>query len=63
MERQHRCRFGGKNMALLLIILLILLVGGAGLLGFIVKSFVAAGLLGILALALLVWLLVGPARA
>jgi hypothetical protein len=50
-------------VVLLLVILLILLVGGAGLLGFIVKSFIAAGLIGILALALLIWLLVGPARA
>jgi hypothetical protein len=50
-------------LVLLLIILLVLLVGGAGLLGFIVKSFLAAGLLGIVALALLIWLLVGPARA
>jgi hypothetical protein len=50
-------------MVLLLIILLILLIGGAGLLGFIIKSFIAAGVLGILALALLIWLLVGPSRA
>ena len=50
-------------MLLLLIILLILLVGGAGLLGFIVKSFIAAGILGIIALAVLIWLLIGPARA
>ena len=50
-------------MALLLIILLIVLVGGAGLLGFIVKSFIAAGLLGILALAVLIWLLASPLRA
>jgi hypothetical protein len=50
-------------VALLLIILVVLLIGGAGLLVFIIKSFVAAGLLGIIALALLVWLLLGHARA
>jgi hypothetical protein len=50
-------------VALLLIIVIILLIGGAGLLGLIVKSFVAAGLLGIVALGALIWLLLGPARA
>jgi hypothetical protein len=49
-------------MVLLLVILLILLVGGAALLGAIVKTFIGAGILGIIALALLIWLLVGPAR-
>jgi hypothetical protein len=47
-------------MALLLILLLILLIGGTGLLAFIVKSFIAAGIVGIIALALLIYLLVAP---
>jgi hypothetical protein len=47
-------------MALLLIILLILLIGGAGLLTFIVESFIAAGILGILALAVVIVLLLRP---
>jgi hypothetical protein len=34
-----------------------------GLLTFIVKSFVAAGILGIIALALLIYLLIGGRRA
>jgi hypothetical protein len=46
-------------VALLLIILIILLVGGTGLLAFVVESFVAAGLVGVLALVLLVVLLAG----
>jgi hypothetical protein len=50
-------------MALLLIILLILLIGGAGLLTFIVKSFVAAGILGIIALAVIIALLLRPRAA
>ena len=50
-------------MALLLIILIILLLGGVGLLTFIVKSFIAAGILGIIALALIIYLLLGPRRA
>ncbi len=45
-------------MALLLIILIILLIGGAAVLGAIVKVFVGAGILGIIALILLIWLLV-----
>ncbi|HZU76847.1 MAG TPA: DUF3309 domain-containing protein [Dehalococcoidia bacterium] len=49
-------------MLLLLVILLVLLVGGVGLLAFIVKSFIAAGILGILALAVLIALLLGPVR-
>ena len=44
-------------MALLLLILIILLLGGVGLLTFIVESFIAAGVLGIIALALLIYLL------
>ena len=44
-------------MALLLIILIILLLGGTGLLVFVVQSFLAAGVLGIIALALLIYLL------
>ncbi len=44
-------------MALLLIILIILLIGGAGLLTFIIESFITAGVLGIIALALLIYLL------
>ena len=44
-------------MAPLLIILIILLLGWTGLLVFVVKSFVAAGVLGIIALALLIYLL------
>jgi hypothetical protein len=50
-------------VALLLIILIILLVGGAGILGLIVKSFLAAGLLGVIALAVIIWMLVGRSRA
>lgn len=50
-------------MALLLIILIILLIGGGALLGFIVKSFIAFGVLGIIALALIIYLLLGPSRA
>ncbi len=50
-------------MILLLVILLILLLGGAALLGAIVKTFIGAGILGILALAVLIWLLIGPARS
>jgi hypothetical protein len=49
-------------VVLLLIILIILLVGGAALLGAIVKTFIGAGILGIIALALLIWLLLGPSR-
>ena len=51
------------GVVLLLIILLILLVGGTGLLAFLVKSFIAAGIVGIIALALLVWLLLGAGRS
>jgi hypothetical protein len=50
-------------VALLLIILIILLLGGAGLLTFIVKSFIAAGIVGIIALALIIYLLLVPRRA
>ena len=51
-------------MALLLIVLIILLLGGGALLGFILKSFIAFGLLGIIALAVIIWMLVGgPRRA
>ena len=46
-------------MALLLVILILLLVGGTGLLAFVVQSFVAAGILGIIALALIIFLLIG----
>jgi hypothetical protein len=49
-------------MALLLVILIILLIGGTGLLAFIVKSFIAAGIIGIIALALLIYLLLGVPR-
>lgn len=49
-------------MALLLIILIILLVGGTGLLAFVVKSFLAAGLVGIILLALLIYVLLGRSR-
>jgi len=51
-----------NGMALILAILIILLIGGAGLLTFIVKSFVAAGILGIIALALIIYVLVGSGR-
>lgn len=47
-------------MALLLIILILLLVGGTGLLAFVVKSFIAAGIIGIVALALIIALLLRP---
>jgi hypothetical protein len=50
-------------MILLLVILIVLLIGGAGLLAFLVKSILAAGLLGILAIVLLIWLLIGRARS
>lgn len=49
-------------MALLLAILLIILIGGTGLLAFVVKSFIAAGLVGIIALALVIYLLAGGTR-
>ena len=44
-------------VAPLILILIILLVGGVGLLTFIVESFIAAGILGVIALALLIYLL------
>lgn len=50
-------------MALLLVVLIILLVGGTGLLAFVVKSFVAAGIVGILLLALIVAVLLRPRAA
>ena len=49
-------------MALLLVIIVVLLIGGAGLLGFIVKSFIAAGIIGIIALVLIIYVLLGPMR-
>lgn len=51
-------------MALLVVILILLLIGGVGLLTFIVKSFLAAGILGVVLLALLIYvLLIRPSRA
>jgi hypothetical protein len=47
-------------MALVLVILILLLVGGTGLLAFVVKSFIAAGIIGIIALALIIALLLRP---
>ncbi len=47
-------------MALLLVILIVLLIGGAGLLAFVVKSFLAAGLVGVLLLALIIFALLRP---
>jgi hypothetical protein len=44
-------------MALLLVLLILLLVGGTGLLAFVVKSFLAAGIVGVILLALLVYVL------
>lgn len=49
-------------MALILVILILLLVGGTGLLAFVVKSFLAAGIVGIILLALIIYLLVGRTR-
>ncbi|MFN8557619.1 MAG: DUF3309 domain-containing protein [Dehalococcoidia bacterium] len=49
-------------MALILVILILLLIGGTGLLVFVVKSFVAAGIVGIVLLALLIYLLLGRSR-
>ena len=49
-------------MALILAILIVILIGGVGLLTFIVKSFIAAGILGIIALALIIYLLIGSGR-
>jgi hypothetical protein len=54
---------GDTDMNLLLILVLILLIGGAAILWLIVKSILAAGLLGIVAITVLIWFLVGRARA
>jgi hypothetical protein len=51
------------QMALLIVILILLLLGGTGLLVFVVKSFLAAGILGIILLALLIYVLIGRPRA
>ena len=50
-------------MALLIVILILLLVGGTGLLAFVVKSFLAAGIVGVILLALLIYVLLGRLRA
>ena len=50
-------------MALLLVVLILLLVGGVGLLTGIIKTFLGLGLLGVVLLALLIYvLLVRPRR-
>lgn len=54
---------GGRIVPLLLIILVLLLIGGGGLLVFVVKSFVAAGIVGIILLGLLIYMLVGRGRS
>ncbi|MGI8549691.1 MAG: DUF3309 domain-containing protein [Dehalococcoidia bacterium] len=50
-------------MPLLLIILIILLVGGVGFLAFIVKTILGAGIIGIILLAVIIYLLLGRSRA